>query len=1369
MVKYLLLNILLLFTIAQATGKQLNFSHFNYTNGLSNNRILCFAEDDNGFIWIGTTAGLNRYDGYNFKTFLNSPLDSNSISDDMVQAITKDQLGRLWILTPQGMTAFDPNVQVFSNDLNITINKEYYNLSGTTTVIPYGDSTLFFHLPGYGLIEHNLNTNKYELFEITNGHTSLLSSREISQITISESSLYVLSRNGNINIISLKTKRLEKNIDALKTYIQNTQHDYNLFIDTKQNIWIYSNDHDLGIIFIDGSETIKHFNTESQPALNSNIISSIIQDSDNNYWIGTDHGGLNILSSSKESVQYILHDEGDKNSLSQNVITSIFKSSNDVIWIGTFKQGGNFYHKNLFRFNHYKHQLSVETSLPYNDVNCFAEDKFGNLWIGTNGEGLIYFDRHKNTFKSVTFEFKNTPGLKSNVIVSLFVDKYNHLWIGTYHGGLAYYDGQNITNYLNNPDNPKSISDNRIWEIFEDSNGNLWVGTLGGGLNLFDRDRKEFLAFKQTEFHEIYSDFIIDINEDSKGNLWLGTDFGAYILPQDSSKVIHFTHDKKARGSLSDNFISAIHIDSRKHIWLGTRNGLNLFNAKSNNFILFNTNNGLPNNSIMGILESEEGDIWVSTSGGLCKLVIQYQEDGKYQSHYTINYDDSDGLQGREFNEGSAYKTSKGELIFGGANGFNIYLPSEDEFKPLAYKTKIIGLEIFGEEINVNSNESKKRNIRSSILNGETIKLPYKDNIFSLKFATANYLAAKKIRYRYKLEGFNNQWIYTTWEDRKATFTNLNPGKYVFKVQSSDINAGWENSESFVHLIIQPPWYRTWVSYFAFTLLILTIIVFSRRIVIKNERAKFQQEQIEKESKRQQELNALKTRFFTNVSHEFRTPLTLILTPLEKLIKTTNDESFKKHLSLIQQNAKRLLGLVNQLLDFRKIEENKLQVSYIYGNIIGFIGHIIDSFTDFQESKNISLDFLPDEKELFMQFDKDKLEKILFNLISNAFKFTPENGYIRIFAEVVEVDGTEHLKIIVKDNGIGISEDQLEKIFDRFYQSDLPNDFITKGSGIGLSLAHDFVELLNGSISVQSKINRGSSFIVLLPVNRNSTQDIGEDKIWPEVNNEGKTAIPSTAVSAAKNKKTIMLVEDNSDFRYYLNDSLQSKFNILEAENGSIALETLKTKQPDLIVSDVMMPVMDGLTFCSKIKTAPSFSHIPIILLTAKSTQQDQLDGLHQGADEYITKPFNLEILEARIDYLLAQRKRFATHYQKNFQVEIENNSITPLDEKLLKRTHDLINKNISNSEYSVEKLSKDVGMSRVYLYKKTTSLTGKTPVELIRLVRLKKAANLFLESQLSISEVAYDVGFTDPKYFSKQFKIEYGVLPSKYKENQGL
>lgn len=1344
-------------------GTPYNFGHIDYRNDLSHNHVQCFAEDNNGFLWIGTRSGLNRYDGYNFKIFKHNPDDSTSIPSNVVQSIVKDQLGRFWIQAPSYLYIFNPNNEECINNFSIFANKRAIQNFSMDMVVPFGDSLVFIRVPGEGIIRHNIFSNSNQMLTNQNGDVELLPGLNISHITVNQKYLYVTYENGTIDLIDARTLKLEKRITRISDHLKISGKLFESFIDINQNIWVYCNDEAYGVFLIEKSGRFELYNTGSTPAMNSNIVSCIVQSPDSTLWIGTDHGGINILSADKKTIHYVTHNPFNENGLRQNVITEMYVGHDNIIWIGTFKQGVNYYHENIYRFWHYVNFPNNNNSLPYNDVNCFAEDRDGNIWIGTNGSGLIFFDRGNNSFTT----FKARPGqpnsLQSDVIVSLLVDKDNRLWIGTYHGALSMYDGYKFTNYLNDPSNIQTISGNKIWDIFEDSQGRLWIGMLGGGLDQFDKVNNVFHHYSNGGIDALPASFVMDIMEDNEGNIWLGTDQGVFVLDNQSSRFIQYQSAASNKKGLSDNFVYNVFKDSKGRLWAGTRYGLNLFNKGENTFIPLRTETRMGDNSIMSILESDDGNLWLGTSQGLVKMVVKFDENGNYKDHYTVFFNESDGLQGMEFNEGSALKTSRGELIFGGPNGFNLFIPEKNSNYNLNSSPRITGLEIFGNVVPVDKKMNNRIIARSSNLNGGSIELNYRENMFSLNFGLIDFLTAKKIHYRYKLEGFNNQWIYTTWQDRKATFTNLNPGKYRFVVQSSDFISDWENSEAWVTIEILSPWYRSWYAYLFYIFIIMAILYVMRSYIAMKIHNRYLNQQAEEESLRQHELNRLKTRFFTNVSHEFRTPLTLILTPLDSLLKKELDPNTRKHLQLIRQNAGRLLYLVNQLLDFRKAGENKLTLDLTYGNIINHLRKTVEAFYELAEPKKIDLKFVSYEPELFMQFDKDKIEKIINNLLSNAFKFTQEGGGIHVITQLIKEDSNEILTIRVKDMGIGIEKEHRDKLFERFYQVNQPREFVTTGSGIGLSLTKEFVELLNGTISVESEPGQGSCFTVSLPVKR--------ERLVLQTAEEAKSENISEEEPVEnlfdKDKRTILLVEDNAEFRRYLKESLEERYNILEAEQGQQGLDILQQHNPDLIVSDIMMPVMDGIQLCNHLKTKPEYSHIPIILLTAKSTHEDKVAGLKVGADEYITKPFDLDILESRIGYLIRMRQKFIKEYQKSLKIESNAITITRLDEKLLNKVLELINQNMSNPDFSVNMLSKELSISRVHLYKKTMSLTGKTPIELIRLVRLKRASDLLTAGQLTISEISYEVGFSDPRYFSKQFKNEFGMLPSRFKGQQ--
>jgi signal transduction histidine kinase/DNA-binding response OmpR family regulator len=990
-------------------------------------------------------------------------------------------------------------------------------------------------------------------------------------------------------------------------------------------------------------------------------------------------------------------------------------------------------------------------------VNCFAEDKKGNLWIGTNGGGLIYFDRAGNTFRTYLHNPSDPASLSSNIIVCLWIDRQQKLWIGTYFGGLNSFDGSRFVRYQHVQADRKSIADDRIWAILEDSQDNLWIGTLGGGLELYDREKKEFYHYRTGMTNSVRSDFISSLTEDREGNIWVGTANGVDVLKKQTRQFTHYGHDARDPKSLSHDNVYSIYEDSRDNIWVGTRIGLNLLNKKTGKFRIIRTENGLPDNTVFTVLEDSRRNMWVSTANGLSNIEIRdtARLAENLQDKYVLtfkNYNESDGLQGREFNDKAGFKTREGEIIFGGADGFNIIVPEQINLNAQIPNIVFTDFQIFNQSVLI-SKDYRGRSILTKALN-ETkhITLKYSENVFSIEFAALSYFHPEKNQYRYILHGFNKEWLSTGSELRKATFTNLNPGDYRFQVIASNNDGYWNETGISVDITVLPPWWRSQLAFAVYFLLVAGIILLSRKMLLDRARIRFKLEQEHLEAQRIRELDLLKTKFFTNVSHEFRTPLALITAPLEKISKTLHDPEQKKQVSMIQINAKRLLNLVNQLLDFRRLEVQEFKYNPSYGDIVGFIKEISYSFSDIAEKKHIRFSVNCELTRLDTSFDEDKLEKILFNLLSNAFKFTLENGIIDVEVTLLNPDEDRQLQIQVKDNGIGIDPGKQDKIFERFFQVDGQGTIINQGSGIGLSLTREFVKIHGGSISFESQPGQGSCFTVVLPLTR------------PEVHTETEIAAADEKGHLLGAKKPLLLlVEDNEDFRFYLKDNLGQRFSIIEAANGQAGCEQALRYFPNLIVSDIIMPVMDGIGLCMQLKQDKRTSHIPIILLTSRASEEQRVEGFKAGADDYITKPFSFEILEIRILNLITERENLKKLFHKQIEIVPSEISITSMDEKLIQKALDTVEKNISNPDFSVEELSRVLGMSRVHLYKKLLSLTGKSPIEFIRSVRLKRAAQLILKSQLRISEIAYQVGFNNPKYFSRYFKQEFGILPSEY------
>jgi signal transduction histidine kinase/ligand-binding sensor domain-containing protein/DNA-binding response OmpR family regulator len=1323
-------------------------------------------------MWIGTASGLNRYDGYSIKVFQNIAGNSTSINNSDINRLFEDHEGRIWMTTWTGVDVYNSGTETFDHNPN-TYLREILIPDGTISDIKKDSKGNFWFIhTSQGLFKYNVETKKTTPFYHNPLDTTSLASNQIS--TISEDpfgNIWVVHNNGVFEKLDGKTLTVTyRNYYLNKLYNQKV-FDYRLTVDSDGDVWLYLADNNQGIFYFNSAErSISRINRNSQELkLNSDIVKGIEQDSKGLLWVAADHGGINLIDKKNLTAQYILNDADDQRSLSSNGVNVLYKDDEAIMWVGTSKEGISYYNENIIRFGLYRRKSSDASSLPFNDVNNIEEDRNGNLWLGTNGGGLIYFNRKTNEFTQYLHDPKNASSLSNNVIVSLYLDRSDKLWIGTYYGGLNCYDGKKFIRYKHDPLNPKSISDDSVWEIFEDSSGNLWIGTLKQGVDVFHAERQEFSHYRVGEPNSIHSGYISAFMEDSKGNIWIGTGYGIDVLDKRSNRFIHYLNENDNPKSISNNSILSFLEDSRGLIWVGTQGGLNLFDHTNSTFKVYSQEDGLLHNSVLTIEESDDGNLWVSTPHGITNIRVSYKPDVRSVSLQFKNYNESDGLQGRQFNENASLKTITGELVFGGTNGFNIFHPKKIKINPIKPLVKLSDFQIFNKSVGIGESIDGRIILSKSITETKEITLQYNDNVFSIEFVALNFFHPEKSEYKYKLDGFDKDWLMTNDGQRKVTYTNLDPGTYTFHVQASNSDGVWNEEGAKLKISILPPFWKSDAAFIIYIALILGALLLSRQMILARERMKYKIEKERQEAQQLHELDMMKIKFITNVSHEFRTPLTLIITPLEKMLKNVGDQEQKKQYLMIHRNARRLLNLVNQLLDFRRLEVQEVKLNESEGDIVTFVKEAAHSFTDLSEKKHIEFSFHSDIRSLETKFDKDKLEKILFNLLSNAFKFTPSQGRVEVNMNLLEKseERTKWVAIRVKDSGIGIPADKLDKIFDRFFQNELPASMVNQGSGIGLSITKEFVKLHGGIITVESEVNVGSCFTVLIPVVEIHVESahIDIEKVIESIERESDEL--SNIAQSAYKKPILLLVEDNEDFRFYLKDNLKSIYQIIEAQNGKEGLEQALKYLPDLIVSDIMMPEMDGIELCKKVKSDRTISHTPVILLTARTNEEQKMEGFEIGADDYITKPFNFDILQSRIKNLIHQREIFHKDFRKLIEVKATDIKITSMDEKLIQNAIKFVEDKISDADFSVEDLSHELGMSRVHLYKKLLSLTGKAPLEFIRTIRLQRAAQLLEKSQLTISEVAYKVGFNSPKYFAKYFKEEFGMLPSAYMQSK--
>lgn len=1348
-------------TQAQNSSNDYLFKRLEERIGLSNSNIQSIIKDKNGFIWFGTANGLNRFDGNRIRTYYSDISDSTYLSNSSIFRLYNGPDDNLWIKNIDGMfNVYISNQEIF--DRNISKYASRYKLKSDQIKFVFQDSfnRFWFGHPFEGISVYDPQKEiTHHLFQNSNLPGSLGYNHVSSMTEGINNEFWISYTNGAVEVLdgnTLKVKRkyrIEKKLDPGMSY------ELDLFVDSDGDAWIYFPDNAFGLVHIQHTDhLLTHIDENSYLLpLNNNLVKGIIENKPGEIWVGTDHGGINILNKERKISTYITHDPDISQSLSANSIFALYKDSEDIIWIGTHKKGINYYHHGILRFYHIRRNSSSDTTLPFNDINAFVEDSLGNLYMGTNGAGLIYHDRNKGTYRTYVNNPNDSKSIAGDVIVDLLIDHNGILWIGTYMNGLSRFDGKNFKNYKYDPHNPKSLSDVNVWKLYEDSHNRLWVGTLRKGLNLFDRNNDNFIHYPVLgEKFSLNNQYISSFTEDREGNLWIGGGYGIDVINLETNNH-HYISATNDQSGLVGNNISELIVDKYGVVWATTSQALNYYDPHTKKFTAYRQKDGLSSDYLTSILEDEQGNFWISTQKGLTYATVD-----RTSNHYELkfkNFNEQDGLQAAFFNKNAALKTSSGEFIFGGPNGYNLFYSDKFIFDRKEVKILFTDFQLFNKSVPIGNQSDTRAILKNSITNTDRLTLKHDENIFSIDFSTLNLVQDEKINFRYKLQGFNEDWIIITEPPYRVTYTNLDPGVYRLVVQPAHNDGKWSEQEYAMSITILAPIWKTPIAYAIYFILIIIAVYLARMQLVFKEREKFKRLEETREAKRLKELDKLKTKFFTNISHEFRTPLTLILAPIEKLSNKNSSADDAHQFLTLQKNAKRLLNLVNQLLDIKNIEKEGLIFYPFEGDIITFIEETVSAFTDLSEKKHIQLSLECNVSYLYTTFDAEKLEKIIFNLLSNAFKFTHNDGFIKVkctFDRGEEGMGTMNLSF--SDTGIGITANELPKIFDRFYTANNEEAILNAGSGIGLSLALEFTKMHGGDIQVQSQPGIGSEFIVTLNL------PFAEEKVqWNQETKSQDTYEEHTFNDQDNKTPLILLVEDNDEFRHYLADSLCERYRIAMACNGKEGLEKSQLLLPDLVISDMMMPQMDGVTLCQHIKRDIKTSHIPVIILTARSSEEKHLEGLDSGCNLYITKPFNLDILLSSIRNLLSELERLQNHYRKVITIHTSEHEIKSLDDQLIQKSIQVVENHLEDPEFSVEQMSKELGMSRTQLYKKLSLLTGKSPVEFIRFIRLERAAQLLGKSQLTVAEIAYKVGYNNAKYFSKHFKETYGIIPSAY------
>ncbi len=1330
----------------------LNFINFGSREGLSSNNVTAIIKDSHGYMWFATDDGLNKFDGTKFKVYRHNSDDSTSLASNEIIDLYEDKKGNLWIGTGVGLTRYNRKMDSFEN---------FYSGSKSAITSISSDKAGLIWLTSYGGVSvFDPQTRKVSALNPRNLRDKSIFTQSVLRVFCDSKGRVWLCTGRGLALYS-KNSNSAKFINHSETDATSIANKYARSIaeDINGRLW-FGTDGGLSMLKTDGTGFINYYNNPADKnSLSSNLIYAVATDKAGKVWIGTEEG-LNILDPVKHQISRISHSPRNRYSLVGKAVKTIYIDKNGIYWVGTFRAGVNKYDKNLPFFNLQQSNAFDPQSLNSSVVTSFAEVSGKGVYVGTDGGGLSLFDAASGLFHTTPLSKKNG----STSLAILAIERNNSdLWIGTYLNGIYILNTQTgAVKRITKESNQNSFGSNDIFCFKKDSQGNMWVGTNGQGVDCYDAAKGTFIHFNKAEQggrRILQNGYIRSIEEDKEGNIWIGS-MGAGIVVYNPLTGRSRNLNKQSHKLPHDNALS---ICSARNgvVWVGTPEGLAYYDPRLSRFICYSEKDGLANAFIYKVIEDNAGMIWASTNSGISSL------DPKTKKFRNFSY--YNGLQRGPFVQGSGLKLADGRLFFGGIDGFNYFNPRTLNSNKNVPNIVLTDLKISNQSV-VPSEDAE---IKEHISIAREIRLDYKQN-FTLSFAALNYTSPQENRYLYKLENFDKDWN-RVGAATTAAYTNLDPGKYTFKVKATSDAGEWTTPETSVVIYVQPPIWRTWYAYVFYIALVASILWLLRyrgikkleaKFAIEQERLQVQQliEQQRREAEHLHEFDQLKIKFLTNLSHEFRTPISLIVGPVEQLLQLETSSDKSSQLSMIRRNARRLLNLVNQLLDFRNLEGKELKLKVSEADFVAFARDVAESFRDLSGRKQINFEFRSSLKYYFARFDQDKMERVLFNLLSNAFKFTLKGG--EIILSVDKDTEFEGLKITLNDSGVGIEASAKDKIFDRFFQSEANNEVINQGSGIGLSITKEFIKLHGGSIHVESISGQGSTFTIRLPLNELKQKNGAEAEIAEEplsVDIPPSEEIAETTASAAVQLPTILIVEDNEDFRYYLKDNLKTFYRIVEAGNGVEGWQKVLSSHPQLVVSDISMPQMSGIELCKKIKSDKRSSHIPVLLLTALTGEDDQLLGLETGANDYMTKPFNFNILNIKIRNLLTLNEQFKNTYSKQLKVATPDLKIESENEKLLSRVIEYVESNLTNPQLSVEDLSRKLGMSRGSLYTKILEFSGETPVEFIRSVKLDRAVILLEKSDMNIAQISYAVGFSTPNYFARSFKTRFNMLPSEF------
>lgn len=1346
-----LFYICLLLTMAAGTtrAQRLSFRQLTVEDGLSQSAVMSITRDSRGFMWYGTRYGLNRYDGVRFKVYKSTPGDKTTIPDNIVNALLTDYEGTLWVGTSAGLCRYNDRTDAFER-----------------VYLPNADDCY---------VSYIYEDNRHRLWAGTDYGLFVLTDKSKNQFIRPYEHVALLATKGNMVRCIYQTRNghlwagtSKGLIEALPNgqcniYIHtdapgSLKADYitSLAEDREGRLWIGTL-HD-GLSFMEANGRIIPFLQPGSTPANNNI-RKIMRAGDGRLWAGT-QDGLNIINPATGEATFYRHDPDIKTSLSNNSIHSLYQDAAGTVWIGTYHGGINLLYSCNTPFQVYQNNR-LPSSISNNVISSITAGNPQQLWIGTEGGGLNLFHAATGNFTCYSNKPGDTTTISSNLIKVVYKDHEGQIWIGTSYGN-------GLNRYLPNTGSfqrialdkqvRETVSFDEILALQQTADGTLWIGAQSG-LTILRKDASGHYLSRTIASHlnaRLPNKNIHALFEDAQHRLWIGTSGGLCVYTPATDALISYTKKEGDSTRLQSDAINCITQDSKGNIWAGTfYGGLSRLSRQTGRITTFSDKTGLPNNNISGILEDNEGNLWLSTDNGLARF---NPEQGTCKT-YTI----SDGIAGNKFSNNAFFKDADGQLYFGGNNGLTAFYPGRLQTNTLAAPIQFTTLKLTGNTVRINDNSKL---LTADISYTPSLRFTHDQSNFTIEYALLNFIKPEKNRYAFMLEGIETQWNYTS--NTSATYTNLPAGHYTFLVKGANNDGIWSAAPARMSITILPSVWKTWYAYTLYLLLAVAITFLILRFFWL--RALY---------RREHDLQQFKLNFFTNISHEIRTHLSLISGPVEKLLQTTHDNRQHKQLEHVKSNADRLMHLVGELMDFRKAETNNLPLYVTRENLVSFAGDVYQAFADMAAMHHITTRFTSSQPHIEAYFDKRQMEKVIFNLLSNAFKFTPDHGTITLHIE----EQAQQILIRVQDNGKGIAPEHLQKLFSNFFQIHDETSSNT-GYGIGLALSKSIVELHKGTLTVASTpatlqhpgstcftvtLLKGNAHFTAGQLQTESTSHLQLQPIQP-VQPSGNTS------SASEHLPVLLLVEDNAELRAFIEESLQQSYQVTSCTNGREGWEKATELIPDIIISDVMMPEMDGFTLCRQLKTDVRTSHIPVILLTAKAAHDHQITGLTNGADIYLTKPFSMQVLELHAHNMIAGREALRRQIHRQLENSAGNNThatiaapsgLNPTDEVFLQQVIAVVENQMDNPELSVGMLAEKMAMSAPVLYKKLKALTDMTVNDFMKSLRLKKAALLLLEGRLNVSEVAYAVGFNRRKYFSEEFKKMYGQTPTEYMQQQ--